>query len=130
MKNIFALIVLAGCFTIFTSTTTSAQDIVKNSTNCDFRITVLYGPGHSCLGLGSITKVVPANSQVNLGIPAGNVIIKAEGGYTVPVSSSSCYFAVGLSCTGHSTNEVIFCVGGCGNYEVTYIPSFGLKIRA
>ena len=108
------------------SSTVQAQDKVRNSTNCDFRIRVAYGPIGGCTSTGIIDAIVPAGTSILLGIPPGNEIIEAKGAYAAIVPS--CAFYIGLPCTGSPLIDSVPCTLLCGDYKARLYPGTGIWI--
>lgn len=124
MKKLFVLAALVACCSFFTSSV-NAQGIVRNYTDCDVLVKVAYGDIGSCDWEGFITVIVPANGQVDVGLPAGKEIVAAKGKYD---GVSGCAFYVGQDCTQYDYTTDVDCSGGCGDYSVSFNPSIGIKI--
>ena len=126
MKNLFSLFLLVGCFTFLASSTTTAQNVIRNYTNCDFFIKVAYGQNGSCTWQGTLTATVPANGQVLLALPPNTRIIASKGLYA---GTNGCVFYVGdASCNNYGQQVNVNCNVGCGNYGVSFDPQYGMKI--
>lgn len=125
MKNICTLVALIGCFTFLASSSVSAQDLIGNYTDCDIVVKVGYGPVGSCTVTGYASATIPANSNMNVGIPAGTEIILAKGKYAF---GPFCAFYVGQSCSPYSNTDNVSCSGNCGDYTAFLNPAIGIKI--
>ena len=129
MKNLLSLILLVACCSFLASTTASAQDLVINYTNCDFKVKVSYGPTGSCTSTGTIVANVPANTSINLGLPAGTQIIAAKGAYDNGGGSLACPFYVGqAACTSYPQLTTVSCSTNCGDYIVSFDETIVFKI--
>ncbi len=112
MKKFLFLSLLAGLFTLMSTTTTVAQT-VSNYTSCDFKIKVAYGlPGCAPI-MGSIVMFVPSGAVgLPVAIPVGTVVLASKG-----YNSASCIYYIGEPCTGYPNNDPVMCGGGCSNYN-------------
>ena len=128
MKKLMKLSVLIGCFLMVAATTVSAQDFVRNATNCDFEVKVAYGTVAGCGVSGFATMVVPAGTQVSFGV--GVEILYAKGRPTTTLGTASCafYIAQGL-CAPYPISDTITDPSCCGGYTATLIPGFGIYIN-
>ncbi len=114
MKKFLFLSLLAGLFTLMSSTSIEAQT-VSNYTACDFEIKVGYGLPGCTLLLGHVDIYLPAGAiGIPAGIPPGTVILGSKGYY---VTSPSCIYYIGEPCTSLPSNDPVSCTGGCGNYN-------------
>lgn len=112
-----------------TSATLVAQDIVRNSTNCTFRVRVAYGPSSfSCAPAGFADAIVPPNTQVNVGIPAGTQILYAKGAYVVGLGGLTCPFYIGLPCSPYPLAVGVNCTTPCGDYKARLYPGVGIRL--
>ncbi len=125
MKKFLQVFTFVACFLMVSSTTVSAQDIVRNITNCDVQVRVGYGPIGGCAITGIVNAVVPSNSTISLGFPAGNEIIRSQGRYTV---SPSCSYDIGLPCTGLPLTVLSVCSSACNDYKARLYPLRGILI--
>ncbi len=129
MKKFINLTLLMTCLVMLTTTSILAQDIVRNSTNCTFLVRVAYGPvGPGCAATGFADATVPANTQVNVGIPAGTEIKYAKGAYTLLGGGLACPFYIGLPCSPYPLAVGVLCSTPCGDYKARLYPGLGIHL--
>ncbi|MEM9822831.1 MAG: hypothetical protein AAF985_17250 [Bacteroidota bacterium] len=128
MKKFIHASLLATCLVLLTGSSLIAQDVIKNNTDCLFRVRLAYGPvGPSCNATGFIDVFVSGGTAVNAGIPAGTEIKYTKGAYTF-AGSLSCPFYIGLSCSPYPLAVGVSCSTFCGSYKAKLIPGTGILI--
>ncbi len=111
MKKFLMLSLLAGLFTLISTTTTTAQTIT-NTTNCDIAVRVAWGfSGCTYLGFVSINTLGSGNS-VTIPLPLGATILLAQGTYTNTggTIATNCIFSVGQPCSGFGFFSNMNCI--------------------
>ncbi len=115
-----------GCLA-FVNTSVSAQNFVRNATQCEFTVKVAYGNPVTCAVAGYSVAVVAPFTQVNVAVPAGTQILYGKGTYSpiIPL----CAFYIGLPCSPYPPVDNVSCTQLCGNYTAEMIPGFGIWIH-
>ncbi|MEM1320613.1 MAG: hypothetical protein AAGG75_10165 [Bacteroidota bacterium] len=120
MKKFLFLALLAGLFTLMSTSSVDAQNL-GNRTQCDIEMKIDYGwPG--CVPVGTFSIDVPAYSVIAIPLPPGMIIIRAEGAYI----GTTCVFEVGVPCTGLPNPDFVPCGTACGDYKAELIPTWGV----
>lgn len=126
MKKFIQLFAIVGCLLMVSTSTITAQDLVRNITNCDVNVRVGYGPIGGCTLAGIVNALVPAGTTISLGFPAGNEIIQSKGAYT---AAPSCAYYIGLPCTSYPLVDFVPCPSSaCNDYKARLYPLRGILI--
>jgi len=127
MKKLLNFALLVACFSFLASTSVSAQDFIKNGTDCKILVKVAYGPvGPSCATTGTIQMISYPGTSVSIGVPPGTEIKAAKGTYISP--AANCPFYVGLPCSGLPLIDSVTCGSSCGDYKAVFVVGSGIKI--
>ena len=121
MKKLINLFSLLLCFSFLASNSINAQNLIRNTTECTFSITVEYGDlNGGCIIVGSVTFNVPPSSITQIPILDLYSPITVSGNYD-GVDYDGCAFYVEDPCNGNQQiNTVNPCTLGCGNYTAAF----------
>ncbi len=114
MKKFLLLTILAGVFTLMSTTTVDAQQNLDNRTNCPVEFFVVFGTP-ACAFAGFTSVVVPALSVVSVTPPAGTEIIAARTSY--PPGVNCPIFVSQYGCFGFPNTASSTCGVACGSYR-------------
>ncbi len=121
MKKFLLLTLLAGVFTLMSTTSADAQRF-GNRTNCPMLMKAAYGfPGCGVVA-ATAAVVVPPLSVVNVPLPVGMEFLYGKG----LVIGIGCPFYVG-PCGGYPATVAVPCAASpCGNYRASLFPGWGI----
>jgi len=127
LLNVFALI---ACFTFLASSSLDAQAVVRNATDCTFRVQITYAKIGLCEAQGTVTINVAPFTMVSPIIPPGHEIIESQG---IALSPDSCPFGIGGNCSAFPLVDDVNCdplsvSTICGNYTAEW-TSLGIWIH-
>ena len=108
-------------------TTASAQDFVRNATNCDLEVKVAYGTVTGCGVAGFATMIVPAGTQMSFGV--GVEILYAKGRPTTSTGAGCAFYIAQGLCAPYPLSDTITTPSCCNGYTATLIPGFGIYIN-